>query len=288
MVESGTQLPWRDDDGEMYLSDADILESIDERGVATPRDVARSRYRENVIRLQCRHLRRGGLLRSPAHDTFALSDAGDDFLAGGRSTSTTDGYFDREELLDVPPRRLRDFSALDPTHVKLTNEGFFEDSSHGYGSVRGGRGRTRRRIWNTQGWKLNRVMEEFPLFEPLVQQCAHWIRAFVGVHFFPDANHRTAMSTLYGVLDTNGVAPPNDEWPPAGIDRAVVRSKLLRSLHTVTDFRTLWLRDELYRHWHRFFRNSLHDVSNGKPVDPPEKYLRTVLEYAREKRIHRI
>lgn len=288
MAPSNVELPWRDAGGEMYLSDVEILEFVYGRGVATPRDVARSRYRENVIRLQCRHMRRGGLLRSPAHDAFALASEGEDFLDGDRSLPATGGYFERDALLEVPDRHLRDFSALDPTDVKLTNEGFLESSSHDYGFVRNEREWTRRRIWNTKGWKLARIMTEFPLLEPLAQQCAHWIRAFVGVHFFPDANHRTAMSTLYGVLDANSVAPPNDEWPPAGIDRAVVRSKLLRSLHTVTDFRTLWLRDELYHHWHRFFRNSLHDVSNGKPVDPSEKYLRTVLEYAREKRIHRI
>ncbi|PSP78420.1 hypothetical protein BRC81_07700 [Halobacteriales archaeon QS_1_68_20] len=127
-------------------------------------------------------------------------------------------------------------------------------------------------------------MEEFPRGESLARQCAHWVRAVVGLHFFPDANHRTAFGTLYGLLDATGVAPPNDEWPPDGIETAVLRSKLLRGLHCRTDFRTLWLRDELNRHWHGFFKRSLHGASSHDDELPSKESLRDILEYARDRR----
>lgn len=275
--------PWRYRSGQMYLSDVGILESLREREDASPRDLSEDRRRENVIRLQCQYLHEIGLVICPAQDVFALSDRGNRYLKGSLSLPCKEGYFEWERLLEVSNWRIADFSSLDPVDIKITNNEFFESQTHDYGLVRRDRNLTERRIWNTKGWKLNRLMEEFPRTERLARQCAHWVRAIVGIHFFPDANHRTAMGTLYGLLQANDVAPPNDEWPPDGIDEAVLRSKLLRGLHCMTDFRILWLRDELYYHWYRFFTNALQDASTHAESSSKD-YLRDVLEYARQQR----
>lgn len=277
--------PWQARTGQMYLSDHDLLEELQHLSRATPKDLAQSRRRENVIRLQCRYLREGGLLLSAGHDTFQLSEAGNAYLEGSVDIPSAGGYFDLGELLELPDWRITDLSGIDPTMMKtLNDEDFFQDPSNDYGWVNEEPGLTRQRIWNVKGWQLDRLMREFPRTEPLPQQCAHWMRAIVGLHFFPDANHRTGMATLYGLLNSNGLAPPNEEWPGEEIHRAVVQSKLIRGLLATPTFDTLWLRDELYIHWHRYFRNLLHKGETPTSTNPPTEYLRQVLEYARETR----
>lgn len=275
--------PWQERSGQMYLSDHELLTELRELTRGTPKDLAESRRRENVIRLQCRYLLKGGFVQQVAHDTFQLSGQGLEYLDDSNPYPSADGFLEIDSLLDLPEWRFTDLSAVDPTIMKkLNDEDFFQDPENDYRWVNENPELTRRRIWNVKGWQLNRLMREFPRIEPLPQQCAHWMRAIVGLHFFPDANHRTGMATLYGLLNANGLAPPNEEWPGEEIDRAVVQSKLIRGLHVTPTFDTLWLRDELFVHWHRYFRGLLCGGKSPTSNEPPTDYLREVLEYARE------
>lgn len=276
--------PWQGRKGQMYLTDHEVLTELRQLVHGTPKDIAESRRRENVLRLQCQYLGRIGLVTTIGHDTFEISNKGCEYLDGNRDYPSTAGFLDLDELLDLPEWRFTDLSAIDPTVMKTVNEDFFDDPSNDYGWIDNNPELTRRRIWNVKGWQLARVLCEFPRTKPLPQQCAHWMRTVVGLHFFPDANHRTGMATLYGLLEANKLAPPNKEWPGDNIDRAVIQSKLIRGLHVAPTFDTLWIRDELYIHWHRYFRNLLCEVTNHLASDPSNKYLSQVLEFARENR----
>lgn len=275
--------PWRKRSGQMYLTDSEVLDLLDDGAPRTPADLAESRRRENVLRLQCRYLTDAGLLQTVAADTFEITGDGVDFLAGSLTLPCTDGYLHLDQVLEMSSHRLTNFESLDPTDVKIVNDEFFSNEENDYGWVREDRFRTERRIWNVKGWQLNRLMEEFPRTEPLAQQCAHWMRAIVGLHFFPDANYRTGMATLYGLLSGNDLRDQIDEWPGSTIDRAVLYSKLIRGLVTTVTFDTLWLRDELYRHWERYFRDLLYGYEERRS-QPTNDHLRDVLKYTREKR----
>ncbi|GAB3686501.1 hypothetical protein GCM10028857_18650 [Salinarchaeum chitinilyticum] len=278
----GVIVPWRTRSGQMYISDQELLESLSTISPQTPKQMAEGRRRENVIRLQCRYLQDIGLVQAVARDLFEITEDGRQFVAESSELPTGSGYVLFEESLELPAGRITDFESLDPTVVKIINREFLEDSSNDYGWVREDRDLTESRIMNVKGYQLNRVMREFPRFVSLPRQCAHWMRAIVGLHFFPDANHRTGMATLYALLDANGVAPDNGSWPGSEIDKAVLYSKILRGLVTPVRFDTLWLCDELYQHWEQYFRRLFYDTDSYRP-ELSTDYLREVLDYAREK-----
>lgn len=274
--------PWRARSGQTYLSDRELLEALADRSPLTPKQLAESRRRENVLRLQCEYLADVGFVRTVTRDLYEITDEGRQFLSGASSVPVEAGYVRFEDVLDLPSRRITEFDSLDPTVVKIINREFFDDASNDYGWVREDPELTRSRIMNVKGWQLNRLMEEFPRFVSLPRQCAHWMRAIVGLHFFPDANHRTGMATLYALLDANGVAPREGTWPGDDIETAVLYSKLLRSVVTSVTFDTLWLRDELFLHWEQYFRGVFYGSDDCRP-DLTTDYLRDVLEFAREK-----
>ena len=282
-------IPWRHEDGQMYINDVELLEKVSHADRLSVKAIGESRMRENTIRLQCRYLTKLRLLRQVAHDIYRITSKGERFLDGNVTYPLSNGYVKIEEVIDVPEWRISHFDRIDPSVIKTINEEFFldPDPSNEYGWTRGDPGLTKRRIWNVKGWQLNRLMKEFPRLEPLPQQCAHWMRAMVGLHFFPDANHRTGMASLYGILKQNGVAPPHEKWPGPDIGKRVTQSKLLRSLHSLVRFDSLWVRDELYHHWHRHFRELLCTDETPPEWEISPEYLRKVLVYAREHREER-
>lgn len=177
--------------------------------------------------------------------------------------------------------RITDFSILDAETVKQINLGIFEEGEDDeYGWVKGDPSLTERRIRNVKEFQINRVMREFPTNEPLPQQCAHWMRAFSGLHFFPDANHRTGMNTLQILVEESdypGSLPISED-----IERFVLQSKLTRHLNSKIRFNRLWKRDAHYALWHQYFRNLLCDVPDRHPITPSDDQLRQTLHYARE------
>ncbi|AAG18660.1 hypothetical protein VNG_0020H [Halobacterium salinarum NRC-1] len=119
--------------------------------------------------------------------------------------------------------------------------------------------------------RLERLTTEFPRFEPLANQLAHIVRTFCGHHLFPDANHRTGTHIADMLAKKQGydlfslIQQDTD-----GIRRAVELSKILRGLcsNVRNSIDYLWMKDELFYHWNRYFRDLLYDLSPQKRVHP--------------------
>ena len=266
--------PWRSHDRSNTLTDRAVVAFLADEGPARPRDIARSRYRENVIRLQCRYLVDAGLIDRVATDTFDAASTPNEGLS--------DGDWLPDDRIETADTRIDGFGEIDGRLLRAVNRRFLARGE--YGLVRGDRGETRRRIDGVTRYRIDRVLREFPYRERRCRQCAHWMRAFAGLHFFPDANHRTALATLYAVLDQNGIAPPTDEWPFEWIGHAVSRCKLLRSLHSQVTFASLWERDELYYHWLRYFVHGFLDVDRESRNERPRELLDGAVDYVRRQR----
>ncbi len=269
--------PWRDHERSNTTTDRQVVSSLADDGPARPRDIARGRFRENVIRLQCRYLTAAGLLEQVATDTF-------DADSGAVTTldpMASDGFLPTARI-ETADTRISGFDGIDARLLRELNHTFLGRGN--YGLVRGDVATTRRKIDAVSRYRIDRVLREFPFWERRVQQCAHWIRAFAGLHFFPDANHRTALASLYAVLTQSDVAPPTDEWPFEWIEHAVSRCKLLRSLHSRVTFASLWERDELYYHWLRYFRNGFFDTDRRSRNTRPRELLDSAVDYVRRRR----
>ncbi|WP_132058115.1 hypothetical protein [Halorussus amylolyticus] len=247
-----------------FLTDTELLEWLSNCEPAAPRDIAESRRRENVIRLQCRQLRDCGLLQQVTHDVYELTQRGRKHVGGELDLPETDGDLP-VELSRIAPRwqrdddRITDVDGIDAETIIAFNFERYEDEVDQYGLVQNSRRITKRRIGNVSERDVDRVLREFPRQEPLVQQCAHWVRAISGLHFFPDANHRTAMGSLRALLYLNDISAP-DEWPGHEINRTILKAKFIRNFVVDVRFDTLWEKDELYHLWHRHFRNLFFDL----------------------------
>lgn len=247
-----------------FVSHRDILQWISNVELASPRDIAEGRRRENVIRVQCRNLCDCGLLEEVTHDVYTLSEKGSRYLDGEVSLPEERGDIAVEQLRSESSEatvhgRISDLSSIDAETIIAFNFERYENDT--YGLVRGSREVTKRRIGNVSESDLGRVLREFPTTEPLTQQCAHWVRAISGLHLFPDANHRTAIGSLRALLYFNDVEAPPD-WPGRELDRTIIKAKFVRNFVVDVRFDNLWQRDELYRLWHRHFRNLFLDVED--------------------------
>lgn len=267
-----------------FVAYKEILQWLSDDGPAAPRDIAESRRRENVIRLQCRDLRERGLLDERTHDVYELSNRGQDYVDGDLDLPELDGDIAIEQM-ETNPRwseesaRITDLSGIDAETIIAFNFDRYENDT--YGLVRGSRADTKQRIGNVAERDLNRVIREFPTDEPLIQQCAHWVRAISGLHFFPDANHRTAIGSLRVLLYYNAISAP-DEWPGRDLDRRVIKAKFIRNFIVDVQFDNLWRKDELYHLWHRHFRNLFLDLEDTTYHARPTERLGRALDAARK------
>lgn len=83
--------------------------------------------------------------------------------------------------------RITDLSCIEPENFKFRNTQFLISDNYPYKTGQGhSKQELRRQIWNVRNGDLRRVLEEFPRDEPLREQCALWMHAVVGKHFFPD------------------------------------------------------------------------------------------------------
>lgn len=151
--------------------------------------------------------------------------------------------------------RITDLSALEPENFKFRNTEFLMGEAHYDMLAHQTRQDLRRRIWNVRNGDLRRVLDEFPTDEPLVEQCALWMHAVVGKHFFPDANHRTAIALLRRLLRENGIDP--GQWSIERTERARDESHEVRREISRVRLDTLYERDELYEVWRRYFEDVL-------------------------------
>lgn len=263
----------------MYVSDEDILSILTDGEHHSPHSIADSRLRENVIRLQLRDLETLDAVVETAHESFRITSAGKEIL---ESSDLNDGMVPREVIdSKYPPenQRLCNFTPIDASDVKGTNQDIRESGST-YGWVQGDRELTEQRISNVIDADIRRIIREFPTYAPLPAACAHWVRSLVGLHLFPDANHRTATNTLEYVLLETGL--PEDRVVQPNIARFVLHSKYIRTFQADVRFNTLWERDELFQLWFRYFSQSFTGcLERRRPNDPPTIALNTILENAR-------
>ncbi len=155
--------------------------------------------------------------------------------------------------------RITDLSSLSPENIKYRNTQFLADDGHPYELGWGlSDAELRRKAWNTRNGDLRKLMREFPSHEPLRRQCAHWVHAVVGVHFFPDANHRTAVATLRRLLRENQIWW--DEWSADRLREARKTSHEVRLEGDDVTMDTLYREDELYQVWYEFFEDELSGV----------------------------
>ena len=162
------------------------------------------------------------------------------------------------EPVDEESPWITDLSSLDPENFKFRNEKFLPDLSLHYDNPHD-KSITEQRdaIWRVRNGDLARVLEEFPTDRSLPEQCALWMHAVVGKHFFEDANHRTAIALLRKLLDDNGI--DIDPWPTERVMQARDDSHAVRREIPPVRLDTLYEKDELYRVWYEFFTDVLPD-----------------------------
>jgi len=134
-------------------------------------------------------------------------------------------------------------------------EGFEYEDPHAYTHLE-----TRRKIKLDQGDRhdLSEILTSLLLDEPVAEQSALLMHALVGVHFFPDANHRTSMATVRKLLDDNGISGFDvslhdfDERTEAARNA----SKEERKKNDV-DMDNYYEKDSLYEVWRKYFEDVL-------------------------------
>jgi hypothetical protein len=148
--------------------------------------------------------------------------------------------------------RITDVSGISPGDIRSVNLELLKRDDSPY-DIPPGRTKlaVRKRVRRVPDGDLQRLFEEFPIEQPLRNQCALWFHAVAGNHFFPDANHRTAVTTLREILTQNAL----DEyvtWSTEPLVDAIKESKRIRQAVTI-DLGSLYQRTRLYKHWYQFF-----------------------------------
>lgn len=151
--------------------------------------------------------------------------------------------------------RITDLSSLDPENFKVRNTQFLIGDTHYDILDHESRQEVQHQIWVTRNGDIRRVLDEFPTDEPLIDQCALWMHAVVGKHFFPDANHRTALALLRRLLRANGIDP--GQWPAERTELARDESHEVRREIPQIRLDTLFERDPLYEVWECYFEDVL-------------------------------
>ena len=163
------------------------------------------------------------------------------------------------EQHDGDSPRITDLSSLDPENFKFRNEKFLLNRSLHYDNPYDKSiSEQRDDIWRVRNGDIARVLEEFPTDRPLPEQCALWMHAVVGKHFFTDANHRTAIALLRKLLADNDLDV--DQWPTDRVRTARDESHAVRQDIPPVRLDTLYEKDELYRVWYEFFTDVLPDT----------------------------
>ena len=157
---------------------------------------------------------------------------------------------------DSDEPRITDLSSIEAENFKFRNTEFLKSDHHHYDNPHDASFLEQRRdIWRVRNGDLRRVLEEFPTDRPLVEQCALWMHAVVGKHFFDDANHRTAIALLRKLLRDSGIE--TGAWPTERVERARDESHAVRNEIPPVRLDTLYEKDTLYDVWFRFFTDVL-------------------------------
>ena len=152
--------------------------------------------------------------------------------------------------------RITDLSFLDAEDIKYRNTHFLDDDDHPYDpGFDQPYSEVRKDIWRVRNHKLREVLRRFPTDEPLTEQCALWMHGVAGIHFFPDANHRTALALLRKILGENQIS--YKLWSLESLRSTREVSHDVRSEIEDVELDTLYREDELYEVWLDFFSEEL-------------------------------
>lgn len=218
----------------------------------------------STIRIQCHYLTQLGYLNRTSADTYTVTADGESAVEGGDPFDS--GYVRLEENLKLDYDHVTNLGELlDADTIIGINKQFFGTEGIDYE----GTSDSPQDIERVRDARLERLTTEFPRFEPLSNQLAHIVRTFCGYHLFPDANHRTGTHIADVLAGKQGYDLFRSiQRDSDGIRRAVEISKILRGLcsnvRNSVDY--LWMKDELFYHWNRYFRDLLYDLSPPKRV----------------------
>lgn len=151
--------------------------------------------------------------------------------------------------------RITDLSAIDAEDFKRQNRKFLKGDAEYEQTEHDTYERLDHQISVTRNQDLRRVLCDFPLDVPLYEQCAGWMHAVAGKHFFPDANHRTALALLRTLLHENDIPP--GRWPADVSRLAVLRSHVVRREVETVRLDTLYRHDRLFLVWILYFKTVL-------------------------------
>lgn len=158
---------------------------------------------------------------------------------------------------------IRDLSFFDAEDIKQRNTVFLESDSPYDILEHQTRYSVRADIWRVRNGDLRKLFYRFPFNEDVLEQCALWMHAMTGKHFFPDANHRTGIMTLRKILRENNYRPTN--WPTLRTQAAIQRSKETRRSLSV-NLGNLYEKDPLYEIWELYFYDVLElPTTDGEP-----------------------
>lgn len=223
--------------GEYWLRDLD-----DEGKLHIDRRYAYSR---------CKRLSLHGLLQDMCNRNYKITKAGEKFLTGELNPDNPQKTFDR----------IIDLSTISAANFKYRNMRFLHSDTRYNVRDHEQLVDVRNDIWRIRNGDLRKVLRRFPRDEPLLNQCAFWMRAWTGKHFFPDANHRTAIVTLRELLLSNGFEI--NHWPLHRTVSAIRESKSVR-LELTYELDTLYLKDLHYYVWWFHFADVLSEELKEK------------------------
>lgn len=156
---------------------------------------------------------------------------------------------------DSTALRITDLSGIEAENFKQRNTIFLTSDAEYELFDHQTKQDARHKIWVTRNGDLQRVMRDFPTEAPVYEQCAGWVHAVAGRHFFPDANHRTAIATLRKILRDNGITP--GAWPPDITREVALRSHDVRREIDNVRLDTLYRHDRLFLVWVLYFKTVL-------------------------------
>lgn len=254
-----------------------VLHQLQDSERLTPKDIAQNRLRESLIRLDLQRLQSLGLAESVGADHFRITTDG---KSTDPVTKDIKQQYVEHTVLNGDQKRVTDVEFLTSYQIKRVNLRYLEEENQEYGLILNSYTDTESRILNQHGKRIYRILREFPYDFPLISQCAHWMRAIAGLHWFPDANHRTGMTLLEIILDRNDL--DSDPLPGRFRNRGVLRSKLLRLLHiNSTTLCDLWKRDIYYQHWYEYFLDVFDDTRTRYNASTSIQKLKNALGEAR-------
>lgn len=155
----------------------------------------------------------------------------------------------------TPPAKIMDLSSIGPEDMKFRNTAFLRSDLEYERTGNESFEQLRHDIWVTRNGDLRRVFRDFPVGVPLYEQCAGWMHAVAGKHFFPDANHRTALALLRELLRENDIPP--GKWPPEMSKQTVLYSHRVRAEIEPVRLDTLYRQDRLFLLWVLYFKTVL-------------------------------